>query len=68
MPENLQAGMLDQAPGELVRVRLEVAYDGTDFHGWATQSGGLRTVAAGLQDKLSLVTRHPIELVRRRPY
>lgn len=74
MTETSQAQQLSQATsavpasqpnqaGELVRVRLDVAYDGTDFHGWATQSGGLRTVAGVLQEKLSLVTRHPIELV-----
>ncbi|MDN6387516.1 MAG: tRNA pseudouridine(38-40) synthase TruA [Corynebacterium sp.] len=49
-----------------VRVRLDVAYDGTDFHGWARQKGpqeGLRTVAGVLEDALSLVVREPVELV-----
>ncbi|MGV0397157.1 tRNA pseudouridine(38-40) synthase TruA [Corynebacterium suicordis] len=48
---------------ETVRVRLDVSYDGTDFHGWAAQKGGLRTVQGVLEEKLSLVTRHPITLV-----
>lgn len=48
---------------QIVRVRLDVSYDGTDFHGWAAQKGGLRTVAGVLEEKLSLVTRHPIQLV-----
>lgn len=43
-------------------MRLDVSYDGTDFHGWAAQKGGLRTVQGVLEDKLSLVCRHPIEL------
>lgn len=49
-----------------VRVRLDVAYDGTGFHGWARQKGpqeGLRTVAGVLEDALSLVVREPVELV-----
>lgn len=50
-------------PSSTIRVRLDVSYDGTDFHGWATQKGGLRTVAGVLEEKLSLVTRHPIQLV-----
>lgn len=48
------------------RVRLDIAYDGTDFHGWARQKGpqaGLRTVAGVLEDTLSLVVREPVELV-----
>ncbi|WP_417286831.1 tRNA pseudouridine synthase A [Corynebacterium variabile] len=50
---------------EMVRVRLDVAYDGTDFHGWARQKGpqeGLRTVQGVLEEKLSLVFRTPVEL------
>jgi tRNA pseudouridine38-40 synthase len=37
-----------------VRLRLDVAYDGTDFSGWAAQPG-LRTVAGVLSSALSLV-------------
>jgi tRNA pseudouridine38-40 synthase len=38
-----------------VRVRLDVAYDGTDFSGWAAQPGR-RTVAGVLLDALTKVT------------
>jgi tRNA pseudouridine38-40 synthase len=39
-----------------VRLRLDLAYDGTDFHGWATQPG-LRTVQGLVQAALSQVLR-----------
>ncbi len=39
-----------------VRVRLDLAYDGTDFHGWARQPG-LRTVEGLLEDGLARVLR-----------
>lgn len=45
-----------------VRLRLDLAYDGTDFHGWAKQTGGLRTVQQTVEEKLSMVLRHPVEL------
>lgn len=38
--------------GGLVRLRLDVAYDGTDFSGWAKQPGR-RTVQGELEDALS---------------
>jgi len=44
-----------------VRLRLDIAYDGTDFNGWATQDG-LRTVAGVLNDALSTVFRTPLRL------
>ncbi len=45
--------------GGLVRLRLDIAYDGTDFVGWAVQAGQ-RTVAGVLDDALSTVFRTPV--------
>jgi tRNA pseudouridine38-40 synthase len=39
-----------------VRLRIDLAYDGTDFHGWASQPG-LRTVQATLEDALATALR-----------
>jgi tRNA pseudouridine38-40 synthase len=44
------------------RVRLSVAYDGTDFHGFAAQARQ-RTVAGVLGESLGKVLRHHPELV-----
>ncbi len=41
-----------------MRIRLDLAYDGTDFHGWAAQPG-LRTVQGELGDALATVLRVP---------
>ena len=45
--------------GGHVRLRLDVAYDGTDFAGWAPQTGQ-RTVAGVIDDALSTVFRVPV--------
>lgn len=47
--------------GGLVRVRLDIAYDGTDFSGWAVQPGR-RTVQGVLSDALSRIARAPVTL------
>lgn len=44
-----------------VRLRLDIAYDGTDFAGWAAQEGQ-RTVAGVLDEALSTVFRVPVRL------
>ncbi len=41
-----------------MRLRIDLAYDGTDFHGWAVQPG-LRTVQGELSAALSLALRVP---------
>lgn len=55
---------------ETIRLRLDLAYDGTNFHGWAKQfnradphAPSVRTVQAEIEDKLSTIARTPIELV-----
>ena len=45
-----------------VRVRATVAYDGTDYSGFAVQANGSRTIGGDLTDALSRVLRHPVEL------
>lgn len=41
---------------DVVRARLDLSYDGTDFSGWATQPG-LRTVQGELESALARVVR-----------
>ncbi|EWT03063.1 pseudouridine synthase [Intrasporangium oryzae NRRL B-24470] len=51
--------MTGPLPGPaLVRLRLDLAYDGTDFAGWALQPG-LRTVQGELQAALTTILRTP---------
>ncbi|MBB2989924.1 tRNA pseudouridine38-40 synthase [Mycolicibacterium iranicum] len=45
--------------GGHVRLRLDIAYDGTDFAGWATQAGH-RTVAGVVDDALTTIFRTPV--------
>ncbi|MDT7788385.1 MAG: tRNA pseudouridine38-40 synthase [Pseudonocardiales bacterium] len=47
--------------GGLVRVRLDLGYDGTDFSGWARQPSR-RTVCGVLEDTLSMVLREDVVL------
>lgn len=44
-----------------MRLRLDIAYDGTDFHGWAVQPGR-RTVAAVLGEALATLVRAPVPM------
>ena len=48
-------------PADLIRLRLDIAYDGTDFAGWAVQDGQ-RTVAGVLDEAFSTVFRQPLRL------
>ena len=52
------------APGEpaSVRVRLDLAYDGGAFHGWARQPG-LDSVQGALEDGLERILRRPVRTV-----
>ncbi|WP_232512608.1 tRNA pseudouridine(38-40) synthase TruA [Rhodococcus pyridinivorans] len=49
------------ASHETTRLRLDIAYDGTDFSGWARQPGR-RTVCGEIEEKLSAIVRTPVLL------
>lgn len=55
-PENTRIG------NDLVRLRLDIAYDGTDFHGWARQSD-VRSVQGDIEQAFQTVVRQPVQLV-----
>lgn len=44
-----------------MRLRLDLSYDGTDFHGWATQPDQ-RTVQGTLEEALQKVARVPVRV------
>jgi tRNA pseudouridine38-40 synthase len=50
-----------ESGGGQVRLRLDIAYDGTEFSGWAAQEG-FRTVAGVLEEALSTVFRVPVRV------
>lgn len=52
---------VSDADGGLVRVRLDIGYDGTDFSGWARQPDR-RTVQDVLETALATVLRRPAAL------
>lgn len=49
------------APDPARRLRLDLSYDGSGFHGWAAQPG-LRTVQGELEQALERVTRVPLQV------
>lgn len=49
----------DGASAAVVRLRIELAYDGTFFRGWAAQPG-LRTCQGGLESALETIARVPV--------
>ncbi|MFE2124305.1 tRNA pseudouridine(38-40) synthase TruA [Rhodococcus aetherivorans] len=54
--ENPSAAAVDTT-----RLRLDIAYDGTDFSGWARQPGR-RTVCGEIEEKLGAIVRAPVQL------
>ncbi|MBB6121035.1 tRNA pseudouridine38-40 synthase [Nocardiopsis algeriensis] len=58
MAETGTDAMNDETTAEQVRIRMDVAYDGTDFSGWAAQPGR-RTVQGELEAALARVLRLP---------
>nr|WP_306360639.1 tRNA pseudouridine(38-40) synthase TruA [Nocardia sp. CC227C] len=52
---------MEDSGSDVVRVRLDIGYDGTDFIGWARQPG-LRTVQGVLEESLGKVLREPVQL------
>lgn len=47
----------------MTRIAVAVEYDGSAFHGWQSQKGGVRTVQSELEAALSRVADHPVTLV-----
>lgn len=60
-PEHAMTMPAIDSGGGHVRLRLDIAYDGTDFAGWAAQTGQ-RTVAGVIDDALATVFRVPVQV------
>ena len=51
-----------QTEKEKKRVRLTVAYDGTNYHGWQIQNNGI-TIESELNRCLTDLLREPVEVI-----
>ncbi len=51
----------DSGGGGFLRLRLDLAYDGGPFNGWAVQPG-LRTVQGVVEEALALLVRRPVRV------
>lgn len=54
--------LLNRPEKEKKRVRLTVAYDGTNYHGWQIQNNGI-TIESELNRCLTDLLREPIEVI-----
>jgi tRNA pseudouridine38-40 synthase len=61
-PEHTPERPSEATPAQLVRIRATVAYDGTDYSGFAVQSGGPRTIGGDLTAAITRVLGHRIDL------
>lgn len=52
----------EEKQGELRRIRLMVAYDGTNYNGWQYQPNGV-TIESELNKALSALTRNEVEVI-----
>lgn len=46
---------------DLARMRIDLSYDGSLFHGWAAQPG-MRTVQGAVESALNVILRRPVQL------
>lgn len=62
-PEQAPEARATGAPSvpQLTRLRLDLSYDGTAFHGWAAQPGQ-RTVQGELEQVLARIARVPVQV------
>ena len=51
------------AESGFLRIRIDLAYDGTNFSGWSKQPDR-RTVQSELESALQKITRVPVESIR----
>src|SRR3569623_1933400 len=46
-----------------MRIALGIEYDGSDFAGWQSQEGGVRTVQGSVEQALTKVADRPVRVV-----
>lgn len=44
-------------------IRLTIEYDGTAYHGWQIQAGGLRTIQGMIQEQIAQITQGEVTLI-----
>lgn len=52
----MTSGIEPASNGGLIRIRLDLSYDGSNYSGWAKQPAGLRTIQGELETALAAIT------------